>query len=68
MMIVGKCPSCLFELDWKMVESDMKGDCKLLSIDTTVGAFTRSLICAQRLETTLPVELAIASACFRNAI
>lgn len=26
MSIVGKCPSCHFELDWKRVENDLQGD------------------------------------------
>jgi len=68
MSTVGKCPSCLFALDWKKVEGDMKGDRKLLSIVVTAGVYTRSLMCAQRKETPLPVGLATASACSKNAI
>jgi len=43
MSTVGKCPSCLFALDWKKVEGDMKGDPEGNSVASGVGYRIRVL-------------------------
>ncbi|KAH7035429.1 uncharacterized protein B0I36DRAFT_318339 [Microdochium trichocladiopsis] len=43
MSIVGKCASCLFELDWKTVEGDLKGDSTGNYVASGVGYRIRAL-------------------------